>query len=113
MDGTLPLYEFQSAEDPTVFAERFYHASEAPDLGSVVMIDKTPFVRIVSVPQISGFVAYTGQYPKVSSTLPKFCDGADHVKTGREKGKPIIRNVTHERELCRMYGFTREYSEND
>lgn len=53
------------------------------------------------------------EYPKISSALPKGCAGAEHVKEGRNKGKPIIESKKQERELLRMHGYTRDYSAND
>lgn len=50
-------------------------------------------------------------YPKVSSTLPQWCPGAEHVtdRSSRHYGKAIIRSATHQRELCKQHQFTRSY----
>lgn len=51
------------------------------------------------------------QYPKVSTTLPKWCEGAEHITAGRQRGKPIVESARHERELCKRYGYTRDYGD--
>lgn len=45
------------------------------------------------------------KYPYACYTLPKWAEGADHVKDGKKRGQPIIRSQSHEKELCRRYGY--------
>lgn len=50
-------------------------------------------------------------YPRVSSAMPRWCDGADHVNAPgtRDHGKPIITSSTHAKYLCKKLGYTRDF----
>ena len=108
----MPVYQFISADGQV--EERYYASHrKAPSVGRKITIGGRKFTRIISG-GLSTALAYDfNSYPKVSSSLPNWCDGADHVKDGREAGKPIIVSRKHEDDLCRRHGFTRNYHHDD
>lgn len=67
-------------------------------------------LKSVGSPQISGRVkSMTHGYPYVSKTLPQFGERAEHT----DMGECIVQSASHERELCKAHGFTREYHHTD
>ena len=66
-------------------------------------------MKIPGAPMVSARVAYGLKFPKISRTLPRNCDGAEHVKSGKTAGCPIITSLKHERELCRRYGYADKF----
>lgn len=107
----MAIYEY-IADDGQVI-ERVCSMARAPEIGHVIVQGGKRFRRMVSG-GVGNATAYdSDKYPKVSTALPEWCDGADHVKEGRQAGKPIITSQQHEKELCRMHGFTRDFDPND
>lgn len=84
--------------------------SKSVDLGKVIDIDGVPCKRILSsgAGVSAGVKSMCRGYPKVSVALPRHCEGAEHVKSGRLKGAPIIQNRRHEENLCKMHGYSRD-----
>ena len=100
---SLPAIRYVS--DHGDFVVRNFNLGKAP---TFIMVDDVKFRRAAgSIPRFAkaGF----NKYPKVSKALPQWCAGAEHT----DHGEPIIESDTHERELCRMHGFTREYHHSD
>jgi len=104
------IYEFQS--DDGEILERVFPMRRAPQLGLEILHNGKVFTRRISAPK-NGTAYDSEKYPKVSSSLPVGCAGAEHVTGGRHDGKPIITSRRHEDELCARHGFTREYDARD
>lgn len=47
----MPVYEFQTPDGRIV--EQWYSAKNCPAIGSIVMIDRQPCVRVISFPQLN------------------------------------------------------------
>ena len=105
------FYEFQADDGERI--DRHYPVSKAPKLGAKIVSGGKVYRRIISTNQSVGVAYDFGSYPKVSSTLPQFCDGAEHVESGNQRGKAIIESRQHENNLCRQHGFTRDYDHKD
>lgn len=104
----MPLYEFIS-EVSGEKKEQYFNACDAPDIGSILFIDGEPCIRVISMVDSSRKNSTTSKYPVASRALPKYCEGAEHVKSGVRKGQPIITSEMHKKELCRRHGYTRDY----
>lgn len=87
--------------DDGAVVERQFPASEAPELGAVVVIDGVKATRIVSRP---GAVRGDNWKPYVSDRLPRGLAGTKHTPSG----KPIIETRQQEREVCARHGYERE-----
>ena len=87
---------------------------DAPDLGDRVDVDGVEAPRILTMPG-NGMAYDMGSYPKLSTALPTFCDGAEHVtdESSKDYGKPIIESRRQEDRLCAMHGYTRDYDARD
>lgn len=109
----MALYEFRAADGEVI--SRSYPMAEAPELGKTVTVGGKRFKRVMSAPQISAAVAEMAHgFPKISKTLQQFSEGAEYVKTpGKDFGCPIIRDMTHQREMCKRHGYTRDYDASD
>jgi len=102
----MAVYVFQSDDGETV--ERVFPMRSAPELGYAISVQGKMFRRILT-PPTNGSAYDRDKFPKLSSALPQFCEGAEHVQSGVHVGKPIITSRRHQDELCRMHGYTREY----
>jgi len=111
----MPIFQFLNPTGQVV--DKWYaSASLAPDVGKSITIDGARCSRIISLGSQIG--ARTKEmcrgYPKISKTLPQYADGAEYVQdNGRDQGCPIIQSATHEAEMCKRHGFTREYHHTD
>ena len=94
--------------------------SRAPRLGHRIKRNGKQFVRVLSTTGICNSLPGScgdydaSDYPRISKAMPQFAAGADYVTDdGRHFGCPIIRSKSHEREMLKRHGFTREYSHQD
>jgi hypothetical protein len=96
-------YEFQAMDGEVI--ERSFPMINAPRIGAKVTRGGKEFFRVISR-KVGNATAYDhDQYPKVSTTLPQWCDGAEHT----DRGRAIIRSRRHQDELCRQHGYIRDY----
>jgi hypothetical protein len=107
------MYEFMASDGDVI--EASYPMSKAPDIGTPVKRNGKVFRRVISQCVSDGSAYDINSYPKISSTLPQFGDGAEHIgdKGSKHWGKCIIESQSHERDLCKRHGFTREYHHDD
>lgn len=104
------IYQYQADDGEILEIHRSMH--QAPAIGSTIRRSGKTFVRIISACH-NGTAYDSESYPKLSSSLPVWCEGANHVSTGIQAGKPIITSRRHEDDLCRRHGFTRDYDSRD
>jgi hypothetical protein len=115
------IYEFRSDDGEVIEVDR--PMSKAPDIGTPVKRGGKVYRRVMSRNIADGSAYDLSSYPKISSTLPQFGghdpnkpqnNNVEWVKEeGRDYGKVIIHSQHEERDLCRRYGFTRDYNAND
>lgn len=105
------LYEFQEVGGTQVI-ERDYRMKDAPELGTVILVDGKAFQRILSASsQIdAGVRQIVGGYPYLSYQLPRETPGCEKVdRPGHHShGRPIIRSRQHEREIGAALGMKRD-----
>lgn len=66
--------------------------------------------KVLGAPQISAKGLYIcNSFPKISKTLTRWSEGAQYVKSGPDKGRVIIQNMNHERDLCTRHGFANKF----
>lgn len=115
------MYSFKNNQGE--YVERDLSVDELMDLPSengksYIVIDGQRYYRSMSGGAVGlgeGYMEYDhGAYPRVSAAMPRFAEGAEHVKTpGKDHGKVIIESARHAKELCRRHGYTRDYSHTD
>lgn len=97
----MPNYDFKTDSGDVV--EVFFSMRDVPAIGSTIdHPDHGRITRIAYAAQVSPNFS-TGTYPVVSHALPRNIEGAPSDKRGR----PIILNRQHERELCARHGYQR------
>lgn len=97
------IYLFKTKEGADI--ELDFPMGTAPKIGDWIIRNGVEMQRIASFQLDEGGIARkTHQYPYVSQTLPRNLEGCDSTKSG----KPIIRSQTHEREIARQHGYTKE-----
>jgi len=113
------IYEFMADDGDVIEVER--PMRHAPEMGTPVTRDGKVYRRIMSRNIADGSAYDLSAYPKISSTLPQF-GGKDPGKAtdvdwvreeGRHYGKVIIHSQQQERDLCKKFGFTRDYNADD
>lgn len=98
----MPLYPFKHEVTGEVL-EVTYSMSDAPSIGTTVLLNGVEYVRIASDFQVDdGFNRY--QYPYVSNSLPRKLSGCDLTAAG----KPIIMSRRHEKNIASMHGYDKE-----
>jgi len=92
------IYEFLDEDGSLV--EVSMPASDAPDIGSVIVHEGRPLTRIASMPHKP-----TAMWkPYVSSRLPRNMEGVDTTPDG----KVIVKTQAQERNLASRLGMERE-----
>lgn len=105
------LYQFKNLKTGEII-ERDFPMREAPELGTAIRFKGKNYHRILSMPSSVGLAEWDQDiYPKVSRSLPRNLEGCPHDS----KGRPIILNKQHEREVLKRTGYVRagEIGEND
>lgn len=77
----MPTYTFESEDGRRV--EEFFHGSEAPDFGSVLVRDGIEYRRIVDIP-----MGFARDFSHIAHQLPKWHpDAPHHIQSGKDAGK--------------------------
>jgi predicted heme/steroid binding protein len=111
------VYSFKNQHGD--YIERDLSVDELMDLPeengkSYIVVDGVKYHRSMSGGAVGfgdGYMQYDhADYPRVSHAMPRFLEGAEHVKdSGKNHGKVIIESARQAKELCRRHGFTRDY----
>lgn len=103
----MPTYVFKDEDGLT--HDVFFPAADAPRIGDEIAVEGVTMVRVPHFHLDAGGIARkTNQYPFVSRSLPKGCCPDSEVKSGLQKGCPIIRSQAHEREVLARTKYVRE-----
>lgn len=114
------MYSFKNSNNE--YIERDLSVDELMNLPeqngkSYIVVDGVRYFRSMSGGAVGygdGYMEYDhDQYPRLSSAMPRFSEGAEHVKGGKDHGKVIIESAQHAKEMCKRHGYTREYSHTD
>ena len=86
----MPIYLFKGKNGEDV--EKYFSYEDAPSIGTTILIDNNPCVRVASfVLDTAGIARKTHKYPYVSRSLCRNAEGCDTNK----KGQPIIKSQAH------------------
>lgn len=97
----MPSYDFEDVETGEV-RTLVMPMSRAVSIGKTIKRDGKTLRRVASGQQVMD--QSWKEWPRVSSSLPRFMPGCKHTKSG----KPIVRNKQHERNIMAEHGYDKD-----
>ena len=97
----MPEYDFRDLKTGSVVTLVMRMAQAVP-IGQTIRHKGRRLMRLPSDHQLNTDPV-SGRYPVVSSSLPRWLPGCEHIKTpGKHYGKPIIRNKSHDKAIQQL-----------